>query len=274
MSSRELSVLALIAAALLGACGDSESTTNQGGGGSAAGGGGGTAGSPTGGATTGGGGSGGGGGSAPACSLPNQGCGDGEKCSLVDEAAGIPNGLGCVAAGPEPAFHSCDADEACGPDLYCDYITRACKPFCGLPGLSCAAEENCRQGRNSAGFDIPGLFLCVADCSPFAAMENPCAGDPDATCYYRQDEAVFDCGTSGGGGWVSDCASGQDCSLGFACVGGMCLDWCSPVGGPNACFGSRPDGDFYCNNFTPCGPCEATGLEVGGEPIGSCGWGQ
>lgn len=253
-------------------CGDDAATTSAGGGGAA---GGGPSSTSSGGGGSAGDGGGGSGGAPAACTLGGAGCVEGEKCSIVDEGLGAPAGVGCVEAGPGQAFEACDADIACGAGLYCDYTTAVCKPLCGQPGLECGSADDCVVGRDSSGSPIPGLFVCLAACNPVSASVNPCADDPSTTCFYRADEAAFDCGLSEQGGWMSPCDSGRDCRFGLGCFDGYCQDWCSDVGSANGCYGTKADGTWFCDQFEPCGPCEATRFEAGGAPLGSCtAWGM
>ena len=270
MTRATLAACGLLGATLqLLACSDDTAATGGSGGSGAAGGA-----APT----NGGGGAGaagGAGGQAAICTLGGAGCDEGQKCSIVDEVLGAPAGVGCVEAGPSQAFQSCDADIACASGLYCDYTTAVCKPLCALEGLECAAAEDCVVGRDSAGSPIPGLFVCLAACNPISASVNPCADDPDTTCYYRADEAEFDCGLSELGAWMSPCSTGRDCRFGLGCFDGYCQDWCGAVGSANGCFGTKADGTWFCDQFEPCGPCEPTSFEASGTPLGACtSWGQ
>ncbi|NUP10221.1 MAG: hypothetical protein HOW73_29580 [Polyangiaceae bacterium] len=268
-------VHALAFALLLSCCSDSSATGGEGGQGAAGG-----ASTSTGGAPFGGGGSGGepasggaGGSIQPACTLSGEGCDDGEKCSIVDEMAGIPNGLGCVDAGSGIAFSACDADTACGPGLWCDYTTSVCKPLCGVDGFACEGANACVVGRNSAGTPITGLNLCVASCDPRSANVNPCADDPATTCFFRTDVDSFDCGLSGNGTWISSCDSSRDCRYGLGCFDGHCQDWCGPV--DSLCYGTKADGTWFCDQFKPCGTCQPTRFEHDGAQLGACtAWGQ
>jgi len=209
----------------------------------------------------------GGGGAEPTCLPPAQGCGTDEKCTLVDEAAGVPAGLGCVEAGPRSAFAPCDADAVCGAGLWCDYTTAVCKPLCNVAGLSCGAEA-CAVGRDSAGLPLAGLGVCLANCQPLASNDKPCSDDAAVTCFYRADELAFDCGQGAELPWPSSCTSHLDCGYGLGCIQNQCRDWCPTIG--SECFGTKGDGSWYCENFMPCGTCTASGLTYEGAPLGVC----
>src|SRR5688572_31180310 len=74
--------------------------------------------SSTGGNGLGGGGAGGAGGGGGPCNIFAVGeCGEGQKCSIVDEAAGVPDGVGCMEAGPRPVWSRCLADAECADGL-------------------------------------------------------------------------------------------------------------------------------------------------------------
>lgn len=256
----------LLAGALV-ACGSVSSGPGGGGASSAAAGGAagsGGEGAAAGAAAGGAGGSGGG----SACTPPDEGCAGSDKCTIVDEALGVPGGLGCAVAGPRGPFEPCDADAVCAAGLWCDYTTAVCKPLCNVGELGCEARDDCVFGRDSAGLPIPGLGVCLAQCNPIAAAVNPCADHPDTTCFYRVDEGAFDCGLSGDKPWPNVCNSHQECAYGLGCLGGTCRDWCPTLGAE--CMGTKGDGTFYCENFAPCGTCSPSGFTFEDAPLGGC----
>jgi hypothetical protein len=223
---------------------------------------GGHGGSPATTSTAGGAGNGGGfGGSGGACNIYAIGeCGMGEKCSIVDEALGVPAGVGCMEAGPRPMWSKCLANAECADGLYCDVITEICRPVC-QNGNACPAGAQCIPASDQAGVNqVPGLGMCTAHCHPQTAV--PCSNaNGSTTCFYDTEIAEFDCIWTANSVAYTDCDSPTDCGRGLVCATTFqtyCAPWCEPVGAtsgcsPFSCVSTQPAVDYDGTIYGFCG---------------------
>jgi hypothetical protein len=247
------------------ACGDSGDTTSNSGAGGTGAGAGGT------GATGGGGspGAAGAGGAAAPCELSGPGCEADEQCTVVDLELGTEGGLGCVRVGPQSSYSRCSAQVDCDVGLFCDRSTAVCKPLCDPAGPACESGGACVEAVSPTGDVVPGLHVCVADCSPAPALASPCGDGDETTCYYRDDLGMLDCAASAGGTWPEACQAHTDCAFSFACVGGTCIDTCFSEGVTCDNF-TKSGPDFFCMNFAPCGTCESVPSVFGDAEVLVC----
>ena len=161
---------------------------------------------------------------------PNaQGCGAGQRCTWIVDAAGPPSTghLGCVADGTLPAGAPCEASADGQPDrCTTGYVCAAgvCQDVCGFDGAAtsaCAAGESCARHAD--------LFVS-GDAVPFAGVCRPSC-DP-----LTQERA--------GGG---DCGQGEGCYLITSATETVAV--CAKAG--TATHGDELAGPVYANSCVP-----------------------
>lgn len=180
-----------------------------------------------GGASTGIGGTGGEAGAATtSCTLwpeGSDGCGPGDKCSVVNETTGRTE---CVPAGSHPPWARCLADSDCRDRTWCDHGSGVCKPVCESEA-NCPTGASCIAATMAGGGPIVGLQICTAYCDP----RNPLScnqSNGTTNCLYGSNG--FDCFWSGNGLFPDTCSDFLECGPPQTCFGGSCRAWCDSVG--------------------------------------------
>jgi hypothetical protein len=189
-------------------------------------------------------------------------CGEGQKCSIVDETAGVPGGVGCIEAGPRPAWSRCLANVECADGLYCDTVTQICRPVCQRGNDCEATTAQCILAMTQDGMDpIDGLGVCTAHCHPETGV--PCSDAHGfTTCFYDTNLTEFDCIWTSNGVPFSECFDVTDCGRGTVCINAFtdyCAPWCTPTGQISG-----------CENFTSCQATNPT-VMYDGTTWGFCG---
>jgi cysteine-rich repeat protein len=197
----------------------------------------------------------------PGCDLvPQCGCGDGQKCTLMGE---VP---ACTPSGFLSEGAACTADVECAQGTMC------------VPGIGsdvtmcyrfCAGEDDCFGPGSlcvvtviSGGTTVPGATLCSVNCNPVSS-----SGCPSGTgCKLWQESGgahrwLTDCsGAVGTGRGGTPCADDYYCAPGFFCAidAGLaeCLEFCEYPSG-------YCDGGYTCTRFT-------TPIRVGTVEYGYC----
>ncbi len=172
-------------------------------------------------------------------------CGDGKKCTVVDENTGL---AGCAEAGTRLAWSKCNFDAECVDGTWCDHLLSVCKPLC-QNGNECGTGECLPAVDSSLRIYIPNLLACTSYCHPITA--EPCDKTNFVTCVYRAE--TFDCGASKNYAEHTSCQYLLDCGPGLTCVGSgsggagnaTCRKWCTPPGFSIACT------SLLCNSTTP-----------------------
>jgi hypothetical protein len=125
----------------------------------------------------------------------------------------------------------------------------------------------CKQEKNGQGAIEPNMLVCRFACNlddPNACGGVPASSSaPVAGCIIYTDNGT-DCRALGRGTDGATCNGPADCAPGYACVGGLfsnaCSPWCRVAGGGAAC-----DPSLYvgCQGFNPK-------VIVNGVEFGAC----
>lgn len=217
------------------------------------------------------------GGSLFKCTLLEQGCARGEKCTVWANDGGnawnatrcvpidvAPDGPGepCTVEGaPVSGFDSCDGSSMCwGVDA--QTLEGTCTPFCTSsadgplcedPGLTCESDGL--------------LFLCLSVCDPLA-QDCPTEGD---ACYVLDNTAACAADSSGAAGLFDACAFVNGCDPGLTCAAVTAVGLCDD--GAESCCTPFCDLDApTCPKGTQCNPAfDAGAVPPGYENVGICG---
>jgi len=165
------------------------------------------------------------------CSLVDQDCAEGEKCTILRDA---DRTIGCTAVvGHRVAGESCDtsagAGDDCAPGLYCDASTSpaVCVELCAQePADTCSAGGVCALSLPVAD----GVQMCAQVCDPVA---QDCERDGFACYPSRWGPSCAQIG--GGGDTVGEgapCGFANECDPGLACLrvgqAWSCFQICDP----------------------------------------------
>jgi hypothetical protein len=199
------------------------------------------------------------------CVPGEPGCGDGDKCGVVDPATGE---TACVPAGDHPPWSRCQLDADCVDGSWCDPVMGVCRPYCG-PTPACAGGGDCVHPLDAKRDPLPGVELCTANCHPQSG--SPCDDAHGITTCIMLGHSLlgkWDCVASAGTAEGMPCASSVECARGLGCftdlgVGKSCASWCTPVS-------PDPFEPFSCKQGK--GLCSATSPKAvhDGKEYGGC----
>ena len=173
------------------------------------------------------------------------GCGDGMKCTIVDETTGES---ACDFSGDTQTFYRCTTNADCADGAWCNHTTSACQPIC-VNDADCANQGGgqCAPALQTDGVTpIPSLKVCAAHCDLVTA--NPCG--PDLNCIYQDKLQEFECSRTKGLLEFTSCNKDSDCAQTLGCNKGQCRAWCTPATLDGAT-GSDNCTDGICYAFNP-----------------------
>jgi hypothetical protein len=141
--------------------------------------------------------------------------GDGNKCTIGDKCAPIPDGNGAMEC--KGTLVDCDDDNVC-TDAYCDLDTGECtKDFLNIPcddGNECTVEDYCEEGSCEAGEekdcgDGVECTVDMCDAGECKHVPNPLACNDDLWC---NGEESCDAETGCVAGEAPGLEDGVDCT--------------------------------------------------------------
>ncbi len=162
--------------------------------------------------------------------VPNCGCPDGQKCSLVTHGSSTLRA--CVAAGPGTMGSACTSDAGCAAGLICLELpseeggtAAACYPFCDSDSDCPGDASLCHEA-----FADTTDQICSLGCHLITSTGCPSGSKCALYVLTATGQPLTDCTSDlGSGGYLTMCAAESDCRSGFYCDSGagQCIGYCS-----------------------------------------------
>jgi cysteine-rich repeat protein len=190
----------------------------------------------------------------PVCDfIPQCGCPDGQKCTLVGAERG------CVSNGFLAEGRACSSDEECAIGLLCAPAVGSDVPLCHR---FCEVADDCLGPGSRCVVPVTGgsTVLCSVSCELDSG--SGCPAETRCKLFQESDGSYLtDCTGDVGSGRVGHaCEDDGDCASGFFCAAPdfpTCVQYCPWPDG-------YCEGGFVCQPFSPA-------VSVGSSQYGYCG---